>query len=301
VYKMSWLIDDASCGTSNPVSGLMKQLVQDKSLQQDRFISDQLNEGTSKKTFRSRTEVDAYKNEYEKFFNQPDWVHNFLNHPNSIIDDPLNHNVTYEKIFNNANVQDIDWESEFNAIEKLQESNSVSQDNLWANKFHQQISIEGNKIVEQKSPVSNGGWASEFVVEQKSPVSNGDWTSERKQPLKSHEKKATLTSIEMASAVFVLDLKGKVLISRNYRGDIPMSAVEKFMPLVLEAEEEQQAPTPLLALTKKNSNATTILLFLHKLAEEESIRDNFVIIYELLDEMMDFGYPQTTETKILQE
>jgi AP-1 complex subunit mu len=35
--------------------------------------------------------------------------------------------------------------------------------------------------------------------------------------------------------------------------------------------------------------------------EEESIRDNFVIIYELLDEMMDFGFPQTTETKILQE
>ncbi|RHZ67224.1 hypothetical protein Glove_302g36 [Diversispora epigaea] len=133
----------------------------------------------------------------------------------------------------------------------------------------------------------------------------------------------------MASAVFVLDLKGKVLISRNYRGDIPMSAVEKFMPLVLEAEEEQQAPTPcfthegvnylyirhnnlyLLSITKKNSNATMILLFLHKLTEvfteyfkeleEESIRDNFVIIYELLDEMMDFGYPQTTETKILQE
>ena len=26
--------------------------------------------------------------------------------------------------------------------------------------------------------------------------------------------------------------------------------------------------------------------------EEESIRDNFVITYELMDEMMDFGYPQ---------
>lgn len=46
-----------------------------------------------------------------------------------------------------------------------------------------------------------------------------------------------------------------------------------------------------------------VLLFLHKIIEvfgeyfkeleEESIRDNFVIIYELLDEMMDFGYPQT--------
>ena len=35
--------------------------------------------------------------------------------------------------------------------------------------------------------------------------------------------------------------------------------------------------------------------------EEESIRDNFVLIYELLDELMDFGYPQTTESKILKE
>jgi AP-1 complex subunit mu len=67
----------------------------------------------------------------------------------------------------------------------------------------------------------------------------------------------------------------------------------------------------ILALTKRNTNATEILLFLHKLVEvfteyfkvleEESIRDNFVVIYELLDEMMDFGYPQTTESKILQE
>ena len=35
--------------------------------------------------------------------------------------------------------------------------------------------------------------------------------------------------------------------------------------------------------------------------EEESIRDNFVLIYELLDEMMDFGFPQSTEAKILKE
>ncbi|KAL9631047.1 MAG: hypothetical protein Q9164_006100 [Protoblastenia rupestris] len=133
----------------------------------------------------------------------------------------------------------------------------------------------------------------------------------------------------MASAVFFLDLKGKTLLARNYRGDIPMSAVEKFPVLLSEAEEESSAVPPcfsdeginylyirhnnlyLLALTKRNTNAAEILLFLHKIVEvfteyfkeleEESIRDNFVIIYELLDEMMDFGYPQTTETKILQE
>lgn len=133
----------------------------------------------------------------------------------------------------------------------------------------------------------------------------------------------------MASAVFFLDLKGKPLLSRNYRGDIPMSAVERFPILLMEAEEESSAVPPcfsyegvnylyithnnlyLLALTKRNSNATEILLFLHRVVkvlteyfkglEEESIRDNFAIIYELLDEMMDFGYPQTTDTKILQE
>jgi hypothetical protein len=38
--------------------------------------------------------------------------------------------------------------------------------------------------------------------------------------------------------VFILDLKGKVLISRNYRGDIPMSAVEKFMPLVKKRHDD---------------------------------------------------------------
>ncbi|ODQ65183.1 clathrin adaptor, mu subunit [Nadsonia fulvescens var. elongata DSM 6958] len=133
----------------------------------------------------------------------------------------------------------------------------------------------------------------------------------------------------MASAVFFLDLKGKPLLSRNYRGDIPMSAVEKFPILLMEAEEESWAVPPcfsheginylyithknlyLLALTKNNSNASQILLFLHQVVkvlteyfkelEEESIRDNFVIIYELLDELMDFGFPQTTDTKILKE
>ncbi|KAK2569783.1 AP-1 complex subunit mu-1 [Acropora cervicornis] len=130
------------------------------------------------------------------------------------------------------------------------------------------------------------------------------------------------------SAVFVLDVKGKVIISRNYRGDIEMSLIEKFMPLVLEKEEEgSQTPICvhqdvtfvyikynnlyLVSMTKKNANVALLFVFLHKIVqvftdyfkelEEESIRDNFVVIYELLDELVDFGYPQFTETKILQE
>ncbi|KAK4704525.1 AP-1 complex subunit mu, partial [Phenoliferia sp. Uapishka_3] len=155
----------------------------------------------------------------------------------------------------------------------------------------------------------------------------------------------------MASLIAILDLKGKSLIQRSYRDDIPSTSIERFLPLVLDQEEDGAYVTPcfssqginylhirhnnlyLVALTKKNSNAAELLTFLHKLVsvglvvvretwkweanglrvarqvlteyfkelEEESIRDNFVIIYELLDEMMDFGYPQTTESKILQE
>jgi hypothetical protein len=44
-----------------------------------------------------------------------------------------------------------------------------------------------------------------------------------------------------------------------------------------------------------------VMIEYFKELEEESIRDNFVVIYELLDELLDFGYPQTTDSKILQE
>ncbi|KAK6043448.1 adaptor complexe medium subunit family protein [Cooperia oncophora] len=130
------------------------------------------------------------------------------------------------------------------------------------------------------------------------------------------------------SAIFILDLKGNVIVSRNYRGDVEMSCIERFMPLLVEKEDEgfhspviqsgeisytfHQTHEPLLvSISKKNMNAALVLSFLYKCVEvfceyfkdleEESVRDNFVVIYELFDEMMDFGYPQTTESRILQE
>jgi AP-1 complex subunit mu len=129
------------------------------------------------------------------------------------------------------------------------------------------------------------------------------------------------------SALFILDPQGKVLISRNYRGDIPMTACEKFSYILQEREESEMRPVfteegityiyvkvnglILMAMTQKNSNVANIIYFLNRLAQvfkdyfndvtEESIRDNFVIIYELLDEVMDFGYAQTCEAKILRE
>jgi len=131
----------------------------------------------------------------------------------------------------------------------------------------------------------------------------------------------------VASAVFVMDMKAKILISRNYRGDVPMSVSERFGTYIQEREETELRPVftedgytfvyikhnnlYLMSVTKRNSNVTLMFVFLYKLVEvfkeyfgeleEESIRDNFVIIYELLDETMDFGYPQAMEARILRE
>lgn len=132
----------------------------------------------------------------------------------------------------------------------------------------------------------------------------------------------------VASAIYILDLKGKVLISRNYRGNIDLNVIEKFMPILGEREDEaclcpilrhqdvnflfiKYNNLYLVATTKKNTNVALVFQFLHRAAkvfkkyfeelEEESIRDNFVLIYELLDEIMDFGYPQTTDEDILQK
>ncbi|GJZ78373.1 AP-1 complex subunit mu-2, partial [Tanacetum coccineum] len=131
------------------------------------------------------------------------------------------------------------------------------------------------------------------------------------------------------SALFVLDIKGRCLISRHYRGDISSVEAERFFSKLLENEEDIEAQGPvvfdngashifirhnnvyLMAVSRQNCNVASLIVFLHRLAdvfeyyfeelEEESLRDNFVVVYELLDEMMDFGYPQYTEAKILSE
>lgn len=47
----------------------------------------------------------------------------------------------------------------------------------------------------------------------------------------------------VASAIFITDLTGKPLISRNYRGDIPLtSSIETFARYLLEVEEDVKTP-----------------------------------------------------------
>ncbi|WVZ12685.1 hypothetical protein V8G54_017215, partial [Vigna mungo] len=132
-----------------------------------------------------------------------------------------------------------------------------------------------------------------------------------------------------ASALFLLDIKGRVLIWRDYRGDVSAVDAERFFTKLIEKQADPQSQDPvvldngvtymfvqhsnvyIMIATRQNCNAASLLFFLHRIVdvfkhyfeelEEESLRDNFVVVYELLDEIMDFGYPQYTEAQILSE
>lgn len=131
----------------------------------------------------------------------------------------------------------------------------------------------------------------------------------------------------MASSIHILDIKGQSLISRSFRGDINEDATKVFTHRVIDDDENITAPVfedngntycyirhkdlYLLAVSRINAVPLQMITFLHKIVKvfttyfkcvtEDAIRDNFVIIYELLDEMMDFGYPQTTEEMLLKQ
>jgi len=102
---------------------------------------------------------------------------------------------------------------------------------------------------------------------------------------------------------------------------------ERFQRKVLETDERTLKPVfterdttfiwirvnniYIVSIARGNPNVALVLSFLYRMQEvltsyfgeleDESLRDNFVITYELLDEMMDNGYPQITEVKVLKE
>uniref|UniRef100_A0A1A9Z9M4 MHD domain-containing protein n=2 Tax=Schizophora TaxID=43738 RepID=A0A1A9Z9M4_GLOPL len=129
----------------------------------------------------------------------------------------------------------------------------------------------------------------------------------------------------MIGGLFVYNHKGEVLISRVYRDDIGRNAVDAFRVNVIHARQQVRSPVTniartsffhikraniwLAAVTKQNVNAAMVFEFLLKIIEvmqsyfgkisEENIKNNFVLIYELLDEILDFGYPQNTDSGTL--
>lgn len=128
----------------------------------------------------------------------------------------------------------------------------------------------------------------------------------------------------MLSGVLLFNQKGELLIMRSFRQDMRPRLADVFRIQVIS---NAQIRSPILTLgsttfshikseniyivgvSKGNVNSALVFEFLYKLVnlgrsyfgrfDEEAVKSNFVMVYELLDEILDFGYPQNTETETL--
>lgn len=128
----------------------------------------------------------------------------------------------------------------------------------------------------------------------------------------------------MLSGILIFNQKGENLIFRAFRADCRPRLADVFRIQVIS---NAQVRSPILtlgsttfshikheniylvAVTKSNTNAALVFEFLYRLItlgkgyfgkfDEEAVKNNFVLIYELLDEILDFGYPQNTDVDVL--
>ncbi|KIW09305.1 uncharacterized protein PV09_00220 [Verruconis gallopava] len=128
----------------------------------------------------------------------------------------------------------------------------------------------------------------------------------------------------MISGILIFNQKGENLIFRSYRADCRPRLADIFRIQVISNVNVRSPILTLgsttfshirheniylVAVTKSNANAALVFEFLERLRalgksyfgkfDEEGVKNNFVLVYELLDEILDFGYPQNTETETL--
>ncbi|NIG60876.1 AP-2 complex subunit mu isoform X1 [Pontoporia blainvillei] len=129
----------------------------------------------------------------------------------------------------------------------------------------------------------------------------------------------------MTGGLFIYNHKGDMLITQIYRDDIGRNAAVAFRVNVIHAGQRICSPITNIArtsffhvqwsniwlatVTRQNVSAAMVFEFLCKMCDimaayfgkisKENIRNNFVLIYQLLDEILDFGYPENSETGVL--
>ena len=127
----------------------------------------------------------------------------------------------------------------------------------------------------------------------------------------------------MLSQFFILSSHGDMLIFRDYKGNIVRGTAEIFYrriknykmmvaPPIFNVEGTHflhivKSGLYFVCTTTSNVPPVFVLELLVRIAsvckdfcgalDEESIRSNFSLIYEVLDEILDFGYPQSTSVE----
>ncbi len=128
----------------------------------------------------------------------------------------------------------------------------------------------------------------------------------------------------MISQLMVLSPRGDVIILKDFKGNVCKTSPEilfrritlKDAPPVFSVDGTQYLYIKAGSLywgatTRENVSPSLVLEMLNRLfwitndyvghVSEESVRKNFVLIYELLDEIMDYGFPQNSSTERLKE
>eukprot|EP00930_Biecheleria_cincta_P047642 TRINITY_DN3306_c0_g2_i1.p1 TRINITY_DN3306_c0_g2~~TRINITY_DN3306_c0_g2_i1.p1 ORF type:complete len:430 (-),score=63.81 TRINITY_DN3306_c0_g2_i1:22-1311(-) len=132
----------------------------------------------------------------------------------------------------------------------------------------------------------------------------------------------------MISSILLINLKGEILIWRAYKDNVSRSDWEAFASQVVHAKESREKPVQtisgthfihttqgdivLVAASRENINVMLVLKLLFKMVElfkayfggnfdESQVKKNFVLIYELLDEIIDYGFPQILEVDVLKK
>jgi len=129
----------------------------------------------------------------------------------------------------------------------------------------------------------------------------------------------------MISQFFILSARGDTIINRDFRQDLVKNTPEIFFrnvklhiddapPIfnldgVSYAHLKKDTGLFLVATTRSNMSPSYLIELLNKIFKiikdfcgvltEESIRKNFILIYEIIDELIDFGYPQYTSTDLI--
>lgn len=130
----------------------------------------------------------------------------------------------------------------------------------------------------------------------------------------------------MLSSFMIVNLRGDVLVYREYSDAVKRLEFNEFSTYLLSTKGLKENPVIyfngvsyfyikqkdlfIIVSTKANPNAAMVFQFLYQFLNickayfaqelnDSTVRKNFVIIYELLDEILDYGVPQITEPEVL--
>ncbi|KAK2959503.1 putative AP-2 complex subunit mu [Blattamonas nauphoetae] len=104
----------------------------------------------------------------------------------------------------------------------------------------------------------------------------------------------------MISAILFYNEKGEVILLRNFRGDIRKSTSEAFRQKILVKKDTKFPIVQLGRVTFFNIRVEDVVQVLFwRSIQRDTIKKHFPLMYELIDEAFDFGYPQNIDPEVL--